>query len=263
MGGDRAPTHMRGDRPHKPPRRGVRDELGGDAAEDVRPPGSGPDLTRLQQGGPLSVGELREEGVHLNGHVPPGRRGVGVGVWGRGGLAGGVIVPHPAPSVHRYGVGPAGHCLRRGRGRRCQHLEGSKRFTRPWRVGRHMGTPVSSCQSGAKSQRHVHKRPARWASGRGGGEDTRVPLVPNSGPLGPWTVDSQTGPSALVVGAPPPVPRPGEQVPEAQDPRAHPLKGGEDVDVAGPPSPLVGDGEHLGSLPVSPPPPPGAASLGR
>ena len=42
--------------------------------------------------------------MHLGGHLPPGRPGVGV----QGALAGGVVVPHRAPQVHRHGVGPAG-----------------------------------------------------------------------------------------------------------------------------------------------------------
>ena len=57
----------------------------------------------------------------------------------------------------------------------------------------------------------------------------------------------------LAVDPQPPVPRPGEEVPEAGDPRAQALKGGEDTGGASPPSPLVGGGEHPGGLAVRPP----------
>ena len=112
-GGGRAPT----------PRQGLPGDLvqevpvgaGVDAAEDVWPPGCGPDLPRLRQGGPPDVGEPGEEGVHPGGHLPLGRRGLGVG-GGGGGAGGRVVVPHPAPPVHRHGVGPAGGrlCLEEG-----------------------------------------------------------------------------------------------------------------------------------------------------
>ena len=77
-----------------------------DAAEDVRPPGCGPDLPRLRQDGPRDIGYPRKEGVHRGRHLQRGCRGLGAG--GGGGLAGGLIVPHPAPPVHRHGVGPDG-----------------------------------------------------------------------------------------------------------------------------------------------------------
>ena len=62
-------------------------------------------LPRIRQGGPPHIGDQREEGVDSVSHVPPRRLGPGVG--GVGGLAGGVVVPHPAPLVHPHGVGPA------------------------------------------------------------------------------------------------------------------------------------------------------------
>ena len=74
------------------------------AAEGIGPQGRGVDLPRLRQDGPPHVGDHREEGVYGIGHLPPRRPRTGV--WGR--LAGGVVVPDPAPPVHPHGVVPAG-----------------------------------------------------------------------------------------------------------------------------------------------------------
>ena len=187
-------------------------EAGVDAAEDVWPPGCGPDLPRLRQGGPLDVGDPGEEGVHLGGHVQPACQGLGVG--GGGGWRAGSLShtrPHQSTAT-AWGLPAAlspSKRVRRRCGRRCQQSGGSsQRTTRPCRVGRHSGAPVSSYHIGAKYQRHVYGRPALRASGRAarakrtrgylhcGAWPTVAPLVRNSGALGPCTADSQTGLSA-------------------------------------------------------------------
>ena len=84
-------------------------------------------------------------------------------------------------------------------------------------------------------------------------EDPGVPplqRLADGGPLGPklGAIGALDGGQpdravhALVVGVPPPIPRPGEDVPEAQAPRAQPLEGGEGTGGAGQPSALVGRG---------------------
>ena len=103
--------------------------------------------------------------------------------------------------------------------------------------------------------------------GGGRGRTQRGPWVPSlqhlgdGGPLGPklgagWALDS--GPlegavRTLVVGVPPPVPRPSKEALEAREPGAQPLEGGKDKGGVGPPSPLMGDGEHCFDLAVPPP----------
>ena len=101
-GGGRTATPQQGCRPPKRARGGG---LGGGTGRR----GGGIVTTGPWPGPPVDVGEPGEDGVHLGSHVPPGRRGCRV----RRGLAGGVVVPHPAPLVHRRAVGPAGGCLSR------------------------------------------------------------------------------------------------------------------------------------------------------
>ena len=93
-------------------------------------------------------------------------------------------------------------------------------------------------------------------------EHRGVPLLQrlaDGGPLGPELRAIGDGGEpdgaghALVVGVPPPIPHPSEEVREAQDLMAPALKGGEGTGGAGPPLAQVGGGEHLGGLAVLPP----------
>ena len=249
---------------------------GGDTAGDVWPPGGGPDLPRLRQDGPLDVCEPGQEGVHLGGHLPPSRRGDGVG--GGGGLAGGVIVPQPAPRVACRGVGPAGSGL---------SLEECEAAARAEVLA--VGEVPTLHQSvlGRQPHRHAGLLLPQWrqvpaprvgeagaAVVRPGGARKEDPGVPplqcraDGGPLGPklGAIRALDGGQpdravhARVVGVPPPIPRPGEEVPQAQEPRAQPLEGGKATGGAGPPSALVGGEEHLVGL-AAPSPQQGEAML--
>ena len=104
--------------------------------------------------------------------------------------------------------------------------------------------------------------PVVWP-GRAREEEPGVPPLQHlaeGGPLGPelGAIGALHGGQpdkavhALVVGVPPPIPRPGVEVPEARDPRAQPLERGEGIGGAAPPSAMVGGGEHPGSLAVPP-----------
>ena len=143
-----------GDRPPGRPRAKGLDAGQGGRGRGRLATGQWPTRVLAQQGGPQDVGEPQVEGVNLRGHLPPSRRGVGVG-GGGGGLAGGVVVPHPAPPVQCHGVGPASGRLSLEEGEAESRAEvpvlgGSQPSPRPCRVGRHSGAPVSSCHRGAK-----------------------------------------------------------------------------------------------------------------
>ena len=132
----------------------------GDAAEEVRPRGGGPDLARLWQGDLPDVVDPGEQGVHLRRHLPPRCRGGGVGV-GWGGLAGGVAVPaRPHQSTATVWGLPVSvfdsKRARRWRWRRCEQSGGCQSSPLPpRRAGLHNIVPVSSCHSGSGYQRHV------------------------------------------------------------------------------------------------------------
>ena len=115
------------------------------------------DLPWLRQGGPPHVGDQGGEGVHRVGHLQPGRCGLG----GGGGVAGGFVVPHPAPPVQPHGVGPAGGRLSLEEGEAAERAEvlaggGVVPALQPAVPGRgHSATLVSFCHMGARYQRHV------------------------------------------------------------------------------------------------------------
>ena len=175
-------------------------------AEGVGPQRRGVDLPRLRQDGPSHVGDHREEGVDGVGHLSPRRLRPRVG----GRLAGGVVVPHPAPPVHPHGVVPAGgRCpLEEGEAAaRAEESAGSwvvpllhaagpglppRRLARllPPRGGKELAPRVGEAAAagirpGARAKRtrgYLHCR--AWPA--------VAPLVPNSGPLGRTTVVIQT-----------------------------------------------------------------------
>ena len=179
---------------------------GGDAAEDAWPLGGGPHLSRLQQGGPADVGEPGEEGVHLGGHLLPGCRGVRVG--GGGGAGGQGHCPTPGPTnpppqhgacrlpleggeaagraeVPTVGGLPTLHPAIAGwppHRRACHVLPQWRQVPSP-RVEK---TGALVVGAGARAKRTLgYLHCSAWP--------TMAPLVPNSGPAGPWTADSEDG----------------------------------------------------------------------
>ena len=176
------------------------------AAEGIGPQYRGMNLTGLRQDGPLHVVDHREEGPEGIGHLTPRRPRPRVG----GRLAGGVVVPDPAPPVHPHGVVPAG-------GRRpLEEGEAAARAEEP--AGRGVVPPLHTAGSGLPPQRLARlllphggqelaprvQVAAAAGSGRGARAKrtwgylhcrawpTVAPLVPNSGLLGRLTAVIQT-----------------------------------------------------------------------
>ena len=237
------------------------------AAEGIGPPCRGMNLSRLRQDGPPHVGDQREEGVDRIGHFSPRCLRPRVGGW----LAGGIVVPYPAPLVHPHGVGPAGGRLSLEEG------EAAARTKEP--VGRGVVPLLHASRPGLPPQRHARLLPphgrqvpaprvreAAAAGVRPGGvrvEDLGVPPLQglaHSGPLGPelGAAGALNGgdPDPFVLGpvtaVPPPVPGSHQEVLEAQDPGEQSHQGGQGTDGVGL-GPLLGAGrKHQGGLAVPP-----------
>ena len=205
--------------------------------------------------------------MHRVGHVQPPRCGPGVG----GVLAGGVVVPHPAPLVHPHSVGPTGGRLSPEEGEAAERAEVlASGGVVP---ALHPAVPGWPPQRRARLLLpHGRQIPAPCVGAAGaagvrpGGtqeEDLGVPRLQglaHSGPLGPGLGASGArdgGPPdrsvpALVVGVSPPLPGPGHEVMETQEPGAQPQEGGQGADYGGPSPALVGGGEYHGGMGVPP-----------
>ena len=175
----------------------------------------------------------------------------GPGSTGGGGVAGGVIVPHPAPPVHRHGLGLVS----------LEESEAAAGAEMPPVGG--VPTPHPPAVAAATSARRsppsiVAPSPSatcrreRCSGRRGGGraqKGRRVtsiaqpgrwwPPWPNSGLGAPWTVDGHIGPSVRCWWR---CSTPWRGGPRGVGPKGTAPRGGEDTGGAGPPSPLVGDG---------------------
>ena len=237
------------------------------AAEGVGPQRRGVDLPGLRRDGPPHVADRGEDGVDGVGHVPPRHLGPRAG----GRLAGGVVVPDPAPPVHPNGVVPPG-------GRRpLEEGEAAARAEEP--AGGGVVPLLHAAGPGLPPQRLARFLPphggevlaprvreAAAAEIRPGGarkEDLGVPPLQglaHSGPLGPELgatreIDGGDPYRPIlwpVTAVPPSVPGPRQEVLEPQDPGEQADEGGQGAGRVGP-APLLGAvREHQGGLAVPP-----------
>ena len=216
-------------------------QAGVDKAEDVRALGRGPNLPRLRQGGPPGVGDPGGEGLHLGGHLQLACQGIGVGGGGGGWRTGSLFHTRPQQSAATAwglpaAVSPSKRVRRRSE-RRCQQ----SRAVFPMHHPAVPGWPPQRRAGLLMPHRRQVPAPCVEEAGvvglRPGGAHEEDPGIPplqslgDNGPLGRkltaiGALDCAQLDKAvrtLVVGVPPPILGPGEEVLEGQDPRARPF----------------------------------------